>query len=244
MLFLFLSISSFSFAVQVAGCHCFKNRSFDAAQPGAVDPYILATTQNSFLAAVFGIDKKQIVQAKMSGTSGDDLWVAYYTASKTDADAKNLLASRKASSSWKKVLEQNKIKLKLLGAHFKEAFGNDIPDKELSSMIVDQMIISHFGSEKAEVKKMRVAGAQNKEIILSAFLSVRTKRSASSFYTSVTKGQLTWGKILYDLKIEATNMRTEINKILNISDNNIEYSTSRIVYITRSNMNFIPALFL
>jgi hypothetical protein len=218
---LFLSISSFSFAVQIKGCHCFKNRQFDAVQPGAADPYILATTQNSFFAGVFGINKKQIVQAKMSGTSGDDLWIAHFTASKTGADVKNLILSRTASGSWKKALGQYKIDSKLLGAHFKEALAKDSADKHLSAIIVDQMIINHFGADKAEVEKLRVAGAQNKEIILSAFLSMRTKRSASSFYTSVTNGQLTWGKILYDLKIDAINMRTEINKILNISDNNI-----------------------
>jgi hypothetical protein len=214
----FVSIMNFysvAYAVQIAGCHCFQNRQFDAAQPGAVDPYILATTQNSFLAAIFGIDKKQIVQTKMrKGASGDDLWIAYFTASKTDADTKELLASRKISSSWKKALEKSKIHFKLLGPYFKKALTDDISDKEFSNMIVDQMIINHFGSDKTGVKKLRIAGAQNKEIILSAFLSLYTKRSAQSFYTSVIKGQFTWGKILNDLKIEASDMGTEINKIL------------------------------
>ena len=216
VIFVFIMIfCSVASAEQITGCHCFTNRQFDAAQPGAVDPYLLATTQNSFLAAVFGIHKKQIVQAKMrEKASGDDLWIAYFTASKTGVPVNNLLASRKASSSWKKALEQNNVALKLLGPHFKEAISQNPTDKELSSIVVDQMIIDYFGSDKTGVKKLRIAGAQNKEIILSAFLSLYTKRSAQSFYTSVIKGQFTWGKILNDLKIEASDMGTEINKIL------------------------------
>ncbi|MCP4713906.1 MAG: hypothetical protein GY868_02225 [Deltaproteobacteria bacterium] len=209
-----LNLCSAAHAIQVTGCHCFKNRNFDVAQPGAVDPYLLATTQNSFLAAIFRIDKKQIVQAKMGGVSGDDLWTAHFAASKTGTNAKKLLAFRKASGSWKKVLEQNKIKFKSIKPHFKEALARDISDKGLSSMIVDQMIIDYLGAEKFEVARLREAGAQNKEIILSAFLARRTKRSAAGFYSAVTSGQSTWGKILNDLKIEAKEMGTEVNKIL------------------------------
>jgi len=43
---------------------------------------------------------------------------------------------------------------------------------------------------------------------------MRTKRSASSSYTSVINGQRTWGKIIYDLKIDEVNMGTEVNKML------------------------------
>jgi len=94
ILFLCLFYSSTAFSVQVKGCHCFQNRSFDAANPEKVDPYLLATTQNSFLATVFGIYKREIVKAKMGGTSGDDLWIAYFVATKTDTDVKSLMSAR------------------------------------------------------------------------------------------------------------------------------------------------------
>lgn len=140
-------------AEPVAGCHCFQNRQFDSAKPGAVDPYVLTTTQHSFLASVFGIDKKQIVQAKMrEGVSGDDLWIARITASKTGADAKDLLASRKASGSWEKALELDRLEPNQLGLHFKEALVRNISDEKLSSMVVDQVIVDYFGAENHELK--------------------------------------------------------------------------------------------
>ena len=217
VIFVFIMIfCSVASAEQITGCHCFTNRQFDAAQTGAVDPYILATTQNSFLAAIFGIDKKQIVQAKMrEKASGDDLWIAHFASSKTGVTVNNLLSSRKASGSWKKALEQNNVALKLLGPHFKEAISQNPTDKELSSIVVDQMIIDYFGTKKSEIKNMRVAGSQNKEIIVAAFLSKRTKQPASNFYSSVTSGKSTWGKIFNNLKIETKNIETEINKMIN-----------------------------
>jgi len=211
----YLLLSNSVFAMQITGCHCFQNRQFDPAQPGAVDPYLLATTQNSFLAAIFGIDKKQIVQAKMrGGASGDNLWIAHFIGLKTGADAKDLLDSRKTSGSWKKALEQIKVNYKLLGSYFERPFAQDISDKEMSSMIVDQMIIDYFGAKKSDIKIMRSRGAQNKEIILSSFLYRKTNRSASFYYSSVSSGQSTWGTLLHGLEIEAKEMGVEINKML------------------------------
>jgi hypothetical protein len=40
-------------ATSAITCHCFRDRSYDPAQPSMGDPYFLATTQNSFFAIVF-----------------------------------------------------------------------------------------------------------------------------------------------------------------------------------------------
>jgi len=213
--FLFLAISSAAVAEQIAGCHCFNNRSFDPARPDSVDPYLLATTQNSFLAAVFNIHKKQIVRAKMkSGASGDDLWVAHFVSAKTGADVKQIIASRSASGSWEKALGKNKFEDKRLGILFTKALAEDSSDNQLAAIVVDQMVIDSFGVKKTEVKKLRDAGAQNKEMILSIFLSKRSQRTATDYYATVRNGQSTWGKHLNNLRIEAQNMGTEINKML------------------------------
>lgn len=209
-----LSYSSASFAVQVAGCHCFKDRSFDAANPEKVDPYLLATTQNSFLATIFSIDKKKIVKAKMSGTSGDDLWIAYFVAAKTYTDVKSLMSARSTSGSWKAALLKNKVNLRLLGSRFSVAFAKDSSDGNLSASIVDQMIINRFGLKEAVVNKLRTKGATNKEILLSIFLSLRSQHTSLEYYDTVKAGKNTWGSNLNSLGIEAKEMDLEIKKMI------------------------------
>lgn len=49
---------------QAMPCHCFPTRTFDPAKPAAADSYFLATSHNSFMAVVFGQEKKDVVLAK------------------------------------------------------------------------------------------------------------------------------------------------------------------------------------
>jgi hypothetical protein len=69
-------------ATSAITCHCFTDRFYNAERPAAADPYLLATTQNSFFAVVFNTDKKTIVIKKQQGTSSDDLWIAFWVAPK------------------------------------------------------------------------------------------------------------------------------------------------------------------
>jgi len=59
-------------AIPAISCHCFTDRSYDAARPAAADPYFLASIQNSFIAIVFNTDKNNIVIKKQQGTSSMD----------------------------------------------------------------------------------------------------------------------------------------------------------------------------
>ena len=62
-----------------AGCHCFKDRSYDPAQKFAADEYILATSFNSMLATSFNISKSQIIMLRMRmGVGGEDLITSLY----------------------------------------------------------------------------------------------------------------------------------------------------------------------
>ena len=46
------------------------------------------------------------------------------------------------------------------------------------------------------------------------------------------------GLLQWNVNITSDNLKNRGLSKVNISDNNLEYSTSRIVYSTRSNMNF------
>src|ERR1700674_2872890 len=81
-------------AMPTITCHCFTDRSYDAARPAAAEHYLLATTQNSCFSLVFNADKKTIVIKKQQGTSSDDLWIGYWVASKSRAAPDTLLQAK------------------------------------------------------------------------------------------------------------------------------------------------------
>src|SRR5512137_1204551 len=91
-------------AVSAPACHCFKDRTFDPIRPAAADPYILATTRSSLLSAAFGVPKADLVEAVMTGTDPDDLWVAHWAGARTGTGAGDLLAARQRAGSWQGAL--------------------------------------------------------------------------------------------------------------------------------------------
>ncbi|MEI7818227.1 MAG: hypothetical protein WCI45_13655, partial [Desulfuromonadales bacterium] len=80
---LLLFLPDSSPAAPAITCHCFTERKYDFSRPAVADPYFLATTQNSFFATYFAVDKKVIVMKKQTGSSADDLWIGYWIASKS-----------------------------------------------------------------------------------------------------------------------------------------------------------------
>jgi len=212
MLLCFLILPAPVLAAPTNVCHCFKDRSFDPANPGKSDEYLLATTQNSFLAAVFNIDKKYVVKTKMSGGSGTDLWIAHFLAQKTGINAQKLISDRRTAGSWKSVVSQNKIEVSSLGQQFKTALTAGVADELLAGIIADQMLVARFNTKPAEIKKLRDSGATTKEVILSAFLSLKSGRNAFEYYDSVAKGRRTWDTHLNSLGITAKEVELEIKK--------------------------------
>jgi hypothetical protein len=150
----------------------------------------------------------------MSGTSGDDLWIACFVSAQTGIDMKNLMSARSTSGSWKAAMVKSKINFQLLGTRLQEGLAKDSSDGKLSAGIVDRMVIDRFGVKETDVNKLRLKGAANKEIILSIFLSLRSKRTSSEYYDTVKAGKSTWGSLLNSLGIEAKNMTSEINKMI------------------------------
>jgi len=214
MLLCFLILPVPVLAAPTTACHCFKDRSFDPANPGRSDEYLLATTQNSFLAAVFNIDKKYVVKTKMSGGSGTDLWIAHFLAQKTGINAQKLISDRRTAGSWKSVVAQNKIEFSILGEEFKTALTAGVPDELLAAVIVDQMLVTHLNAKQSELKKLRDSGATTKEVILAVFLSLKSGRNALEYYSSVSKGRRTWDTHLNSVGITANLVGTEINRII------------------------------
>ncbi len=211
---LVLSLSNTAHATPTIQCHCFRDRSFDPQNPTGADLYILATTQNSFLASVFGVSKQEIVRAKMSGVDGDDLWIAYYLAGSTSADAEGLLAEEKRVGSWPPVVERHRTEALKKGARFHAVLIRGASRETLAASVVDELLIQRLHVKPADVKQARDLGATTKETISAIFLSLRSESSPSDVYRAVTAGKASWGSLLNASGISEKQIESEWRKIL------------------------------
>jgi hypothetical protein len=199
-----------AFAIPAITCHCFTDRSYDATNPAAADPYFLATTQNSFFAAAFGIDKKTIVINKQQGVSADDLWVAYWLAAGSGADPDSLLQGRKTRGSWRQMTTQSAIPAKLMGAKFADALKCNASDKRLAEAVVDELLLRFRFYEEPELVALRKVGAGNQEIILAGLIAAKTRQPATKLYHNVRGGSTSWGALLQRAKIDPAEIQSEV----------------------------------
>lgn len=195
-------------------CHCFRDRTFDPSTPLKAEPYVLATSQNSFFAAAFGIPKKRVVQSKMSGTSGTDLWVAYHAASTLGLRAGDLMAARRKAPSWTAVLKGKESEAGSFDALFRAALDSGASDEDLASLAAGDTLASVLGTERTELEGMRAAGASTAEIVTASLLARWSGASPSSLLGDVRGGKTTWGSILHRLGIEPAGVEERILTLL------------------------------
>jgi hypothetical protein len=195
-------------------CHCFTDRSYDPARPALADPYFLATTQNSFFAAVFGVDKKTIVMKKQSGVSADDLWVAYALATSSGADPETLLQARKTRGNWHQVATSSGVAGKNPGRHFAAALQQKAVDGQLADAVVDDLLLRFRFYGDTELSALRRAGAGNQELILSGMLALKGRQPAAQLYRDVKRGSVSWGGLLQRAGISPADIPNEMNALL------------------------------
>ncbi len=203
-------------ATSAITCHCFTDRSYDAAHPAKADTYFLATTQNSFFAIVFNTDKKSIVMKKQQGTSSDDLWIAYWIASRSGTAADDLLQAKLKSAAWKDVIAPLRLARKTVGAGFSNALNADAPSGRLSEAVVDELFTRYQLLGERELADLRKAGASNQELIIATVIAARTRQPARQLYLDVKSGTRTWGSLLSGAAIDTKNMQQEIATILKL----------------------------
>ncbi len=201
-------------AMPAINCHCFTARSYDPTSPSAADPYFLATTQNTFFALVFNTDKKTIVIKKQQGTSSDDLWIAYWVASKSGTSPETLLRAKLENEAWKDVLTTQQLATKALGSRFSSALNAKSSPAHLAETVVDDFLVSHQLLGDVELAAMRQLGASSQELIIATVIANKTKQPARQIYLEVKNSAKTWGSLMKWANIDTKNMQREISSLL------------------------------
>lgn len=204
-------------AIPAITCHCFTDRSYDAARPTLADPYFLATTANSFFAAVFGVEKKTIVVKKQKGVSADDLWIAYWLAARSGADPESLLLGRKSKGTWRQVATPLAIPDKSMGGRVVEALKVNAADDRLAEAVVDELLLRFRFHGEAELAALRKAGAGNQELIMTGLIAAKTRQPAMKYYRDVKGGGPSWGALLQRAKIEPAEIQSEVAAMVTTS---------------------------
>lgn len=201
-------------AAPAMSCHCFQDRSFDPAEPRRVEPYLLATTRNSFLAVAFGQSKKEIIRLRMAGTDGADLWVAYYLAPKAGIPASELLQARRKTASWPPVLAARGIEPGQSGPHFSRVLAAGGNDQALADAAADETLSAAAGAAPELLRQFRERGADTGEIILALLIAQRLGRPAIDLQTDVQAGRATWGGLLDSVGIRPGEMEGAVRTLL------------------------------
>ena len=203
---------------QAAGpsCHCFRDRDYDPANPGTSDEYLLATASNTLLSAAYGVPKREIVQARMSGTSGEDLWVTTYTAHCQGADAGALMTARAAAASWRDVFRSRGGDLESLGPRFVAALAGGAGDETLARIAVAETLAGRLGTPWTELDDLAGRGATLQETVLAALVGAWSARAAPAVYTDVKSGKSGWSQLLAAVGRVPKQMEVEIPKALRL----------------------------
>lgn len=209
LIFIILLFPVAARAIPAITCHCFTDRSYDPARPALADPYFLATTQNSFFAAIFNIDKKSLVLKKQKGTSSDDLWVAYGISANTGVAPDVLLQTRQSKETWKDAIAALKLKPQALGGAFGRALQAGAATPLLAEAMVNDVILRYRLLDGGELAALRKAGATSQEIFLATLGAVRLKQPAREVFSAVRNGTKTWGKMLVDAGLDASGIQQE-----------------------------------
>jgi len=170
-------------------CHCFQNRTYDHKDRAAADPYFLASSQSSFVSAIYGVEKRALVMAKMSGANNDYLWILYDLAKRTGQSSKQIAAIHKQEKNWTQTFEKLGQSPQSLGQDYCDS-GNE--PQQLANLIVDDHLIGFFGATKSDIQNWRNKGLNRKEIILGNILD----GTPVDLYNQVNSQMKSWGQLL------------------------------------------------
>ena len=195
---LIFALTGFAQAKSAISCHCFQEREYDPQRAYAADPYFLATTQNSLLAKLFGVSKKDVVRAKMSGADGDSLWVGHYLAQNSGRSIDEVDALFTQKDGWRGVVQQLQIAPERLSPRFMAALDDQ---QQLATVVVDAQLLENLKLTPLQLQRLREQGADNHRTIMAVFISQSGQQEPAELFTRVAAGQTSWGRLLAEQKL-------------------------------------------
>jgi hypothetical protein len=194
-------------------CHCFRDREYDPAHPVASDVFLLATASNTLLAAVAGIPKREIVQARMSGTGGEDLWIAAHAARRPGGDARRVLQARAGAASWRDFFGAKGGDLEALGPRFVAALAAGADDATLARIAAAETLAGRIGTPWDQLDALAGLGATYQEMIAASLIGHWAGRAAPEVLATARSG-VGWSSQLAALGKVPKSMDTEIPALL------------------------------
>jgi hypothetical protein len=195
-------------------CHCFTDRSYDAARPEAADAYYLAATQNTFFAQLFKTEKKLLVRGKQKGMLMEDFWVAHYVAGQTESSAEKLLKARYEHPNWGATLAAQGIDEKSLEPFFANALKSENTGTRLDRVIVDELLARHGVLAKGEVPLLRQAGLENQEMLMVALLAKKNGKPVQTIAQEKSAAGKSWSALCHEAGIDIARIDREITVLL------------------------------
>lgn len=197
-----------------ASCHCFRDRDYDPAHPVKSDEYLLATAANSLLSAAYGVPRREIVQARMSGTSGEDLWIGTFAAERQRVAAADLLKARATAASWRDVFLSRGGDLGPLGPRFAAAIAGGAGDETLAWIAAAETLAARLGTPWQQLDALAGSGATLQETVLAALIGSWSSRPAPAVYAEVKADGSGWSGRLAEQGRVPKQMETEVPKAL------------------------------
>lgn len=186
-----LLLPVYAVAESAISCHCFQDRSFNHRDSAAADPYFLATAQNSFISLLYGVDKRELVKAKMAGTSGSHLWILHDIADRSRQPADRVAALYAADRRWPEVFRTLGLSPSQVGEEYWQLGSNP---EQLADHILDLQLQRQFAVSGEQLRRMRSLGMNGQEMLLAILLDGEPEE----LFNQVTAGMQTWGRLLYD----------------------------------------------
>lgn len=200
---------------EAMSCHCFPTRAFDSAKPVAADPYFLATTQNAFMAVMFGEEKRDIVLMKQKpGVTAEGVWIAHWLSVRSGKEVGELLTAKRNTGSWRGAVSSLHVDVRKLSPQFAAILNRGIDEAELSRFIVDGGLTEKEFASREELDVLRRDGATDQETILASILARKTGQRPSQLFKTVRKGGVSWGELLQKTGIDGGKMVDEIRAML------------------------------
>ena len=195
---MWIAFAGFALAKPAISCHCFQDRQYDPQRADAADPYFLATTQNSLLAKLFGLSKKDVVRAKMGGADGDSLWVGHYLAQKSRRPIDEVDALFTEKDGWRGVVQQLQLSPEQLPPRFMAALDDQ---QQLAMVVVDAQLLAKLKLTPVQLQRLREQGADNHRAIMAVFISQSGQQEPAELFARVTAGQTSWGRLLAEQQL-------------------------------------------